>query len=150
MKTVSLLTALLFSLPALSHAESENSYTPEARSTSEIFTSKVVKLYTFQDSDAEYISYVLMWKDHEVVVTPNTFGAEKRYNVGDVVRCQMQQRPHRIGDSNKSRMTFTIIPTGIEGASMADEVQRLDAVRAEVEARRAKRTIEAAPLPKNP
>lgn len=134
------------------HAEGDSGYTPESRASSEIFTSKVVKVYSFQDGDAEYVAYVVTWKDHEVVVTSfGTGGADKPYNVGDVIRCQMQQMYHRVGDTGKARIIFSIMPGGPAVTGTADEEQRLEAVRAEVETRRLKRASTGpAPQPATP
>ena len=150
MKTFLVLIILSVFFAATTHADADAGYTPESRSSSEIFTSKVIKIYSFQDNEADYVAYVVTWKDHEVVVAPlGTSGSDKHYNVGDTVKCQMLQMSHRVGDSAKTRVTFSLIPNGGPGAS--DEIQRLEAVRAEVEARRLRRTpTEATPQSKTP
>lgn len=145
-----LLASILFSAVALLRGDESANYTPISRAVSETFTSKILKVYSFQEGDAEYVAYVVNWKDHEVVVAPLSFGGpatEKQYKVGDTIRCQMQQMNHQIGDSNKARMTFFIEST----PSISDARQRLEAISAEIEMRRAER---AAPTtdaqPKSP
>lgn len=136
MKKSILFASFLFSAVALLRGDESANYTPVSRAVSETFTSKILKVYSFQDGDSEYTAYVVNWKDHEVVVTPSPFAGtatEKQYKVGDTVRCQMQLINHQIGGSNKARMTFFIEST----PSSSDERQRLDAIRAEIEARRA-------------
>jgi|GEM_PF-6311861 len=134
----------LLAVLGIVRAESDTGYTPESRSNSEIFTSKVSKVYTFEDGEAEYVAYVVTWKGHEVVVTPFALpGTEKRYAVGDTIRCQMRQSFRTAPNDTKGRITFSFLSNG--NFSLGDEVQRLEAVRAEVEARRQKRSSEASP-----
>jgi hypothetical protein len=138
MKKSILYASFLFSAVALLRGDESANYTPVSRAVSETFTSKILKIYSFEEGDSEYAAYVVNWKDHEVVVTPLPFGGtatEKQYKVGDTIRCQMQQVNHQIGDSNKGRMTFFIEST----PSSSNERQRLDAIRAEIEMRRAER-----------
>ena len=149
MKTTPLLLVLSVGIAAILHAEGNANYTPESRTSSEVFASKVLKIYSFQDGDLEYVAYVVNWRDHEVVVAPLGMpGGEKRYDVGDTVRCQMQQVSHRLGDSAKARVIFMLIAN----FSGADGMQRLQALEGDIEARRAARrqSSEPPPPPKNP
>lgn len=124
-------------------AVDDSGYKPESRSVTEVFTSKVVKVYSFQEADVDYDAYVVTWKDHEVVVVSyGGLGADKHYQVGDTIRCQMQQMPYRLGGSTKARVMFSVLPAF--GASATDELHRLESIRADVEARRATREAEAA------
>lgn len=130
-----LLPALVLLLLApVSYGEGPANYVPESRSSSETFSSKVLKVYTFQDGDLDYAAYVVNWKDHEVIVTAHAFAGEKKYNVGDSIRCVMNQTQQRVGDTNRTRVSFFVASLGSEPIF---EHARLDAIRAEVEARRA-------------
>ena len=112
-------------------------YSPESRMSSEIFTSKVLKVYSCGDGDAEYTAYVVNWKDHEVVVMPmGTPAATPSYQVGDKVRCNMMIN-RKIGDAGKARITFFIAPN-------------LESIRADAEARRLQRAQAEAAPPKSP
>lgn len=134
---------------SVAHAEGDGGYVPEARSNSEVFTSKVTKVLSFQEEDGEYVAYLVTWKGHEVAVAAyGSLANDKRYNVGDVVRCQMLQSTHRIGDPSKSRVSFTLMPAGFTSGSPAEEVQRLEAIRSEIESRRLKRAGATAVPPK--
>ena len=138
MKTPIAFLSLFLLGTAFLHGEGNPNYTPETRSLFETFTAKVLKVYAFQDGEFEYAAYVVNWQDHEVVVTPSSgaaMGVEKKYKEGDTIRCTMQQMVRRIGDSNKSRISFSIVST----FSSADTAQRLDAIAAEVKERRERR-----------
>jgi len=112
-------------------------YSPESRMSSEIFTSKVLKVYSCGDGDAEYTAYVVNWKDHEVVVMPmGTPAATPSYQVGDKVRCNMMIN-HKVGDAGKARISFFIAPP-------------LASVRADIEARRLQRAQVETAQPKSP
>lgn len=151
MKTTLTCMALLAAATLL-RAESDTGYVPESRGSSETFTSKVVRVYSFQEGDAEYVSYVVNWRDHEVVVSPmSPVGVEKRYNVGDMVRCQMQQLNHRLDDPGEARIMFMLLsPQSAVSVANGTSDPRLDRIRAEIEARRARRVTDPAPEPKTP
>lgn len=116
-------------------------YTPESHTYSEVFTSKVLKVYSFQDGDADYVAYVVNWKDHEVVVTPSMTAGTK-YNVGDAIRCVMSQSSFRTGDTNRTRVTFLVV-NATTGVTATEEARRMEAITAEVESRRAARAASA-------
>src|SRR5579871_5667713 len=127
MKKSILFTSILFSVFALLRADEGANYTPLSRTVSETFTSKVVKVYSFQEGDSSYVAYVVNWKDHEVIVTPLAFGGaatDTPYKVGDTIRCQIEQMDRKLGDSSKTSMTFFIAST----ATSSDERLRLDSI----------------------
>ncbi len=133
-RIASTVTALLaFALGPRSLAAPPASYTPESRSSVEIFTSPVLKVYAFQEGDVAYHAYVVQWKEHEVVVTPSAGLEAKRYTVGDTIRCQMIQFAHRKGDQTRPRVSFSIV------GDSGDESARLEAIAEEVRRRRALR-----------
>lgn len=143
MKSNIILVISLLTVAGMVRAEADTGYTPESRSNTEIFSSKISKVYTFEDGEAEYIAYVVTWKGHEVVVTPYVLpSTEKRYAVGDTIRCQMRQSFRTTPNDTKGRMTFSFSSGGSVALGVGDEAQRLEAVRAEVEARRQKRSLE--------
>ncbi len=134
----------------LLRAAEDTGYKAETRSVTEIFTSKVLKVYSFQEADVDYAAYAVTWKDHEVIaVCYSSVGADKRYKVGDTIRCQMQQMPFRVGESAKARAVFMVMPA-FGSSGVADELRRLDSIRADVEARRMKREADAAAVHKEP
>jgi hypothetical protein len=134
-KSISLLSLFLFGAVFL-QAEGTSNYTPESRTSSETFSSKVLKVYSFQDGDFEYAAYLVNWKDHEVVVTPlGSVATSAKYNVGDTIHCTMLQTSRRAGDTNKSRISFYIASGGVG----LEDAQRLEAISAEVKERREKR-----------
>lgn len=103
---------------ALSWGAEATNYTPDSRTYMETFTSKVIKVYSFQENDLDYVAYVVNWKDYEVIVTPlGLVAGEKRYNVGDTIHCTMQQT--RMGSSmvGHPRISFFL-------ASPLDDRQR--------------------------
>jgi len=123
-------------------------YTPESRTVTETFTSKVLKVYAFQEGECEYVSYVVNWQDHEVVVTPSgRIAGEVKLKVGDEVRCSMVQTNHRVGDVDKTQISF-YVTANREAMDLAD-VKRLDEVAAEVKSRREKRLAAMAGYPKS-
>ena len=108
-------------------------YTPESRSSVEVFTSPVLKVYALQEGDVAYQAYVVQWKEHEVVIIPSAGPEAKRYAVGDTIRCQMTQFVHRVGDQARPRVSFSMV------GDSGDERARLEAVAEEVRRRRALR-----------
>lgn len=113
-------------------------YTPESRTVMETFTSKILKVYAFQEGECEYVSYVVNWQDHEVVVTPGVrIAGEAKLKEGDEIRCSMVQTNHRVGEANKTRISF-YVTANREVMDLAD-VKRLEEVAAEVKSRREKR-----------
>ena len=134
MRIASTVTALLaLALGPRSLAAPPASYTPESKSSVEIFTSQVLKVYAFQEGDLDYHAYVVQWKEHEVVVTPSAGPDAKRYAVSDTIRCQMTQFVHRMGNQTRPRVSFTIV------GDSGDERARLEAISEEVRRRRALR-----------
>lgn len=122
----------------LVRGEEPATYTSESRTVTETFTSKVLKVYAFQEGECEYVAYVVNWQDHEVVVTPSgRLGGEAKLKEGDEVRCSMIQTNHRVGDADKTRISF-FVTANREAMDLAD-VKRLDEVAAEVKSRREKR-----------
>lgn len=131
-KTKPILSLLLLGA-ALLRGEGTSNYAPESRSAFETFTTKVLKVYAFQDGDYEYVAYLVNWKDHEVVVTPlGSAASEAKLKEGDTIRCTMQQANHRIGDTNKSRISFYVA----SNLNTTDGVERLSEVASEVRRRR--------------
>jgi hypothetical protein len=111
-------------------------YVRESGWSEETFSSKVIKDLTFKDGASEYVAYLVKWKDHEVIVAAR--GPQpKHYAVGDIVRCQMMQRDTVRAGESQSQLTFGLASDDVDKA-------RLEAVAAEVAARRAKREVTAA------
>jgi len=136
MNKIKLILSFFLLGAALLRGEGPSNYVPESRSAFETFTTKVLKVYAFQDGDYEYVAYVVNWKDHEVVVAPiGSAASEAKLKEGDTIRCTMQQANHRIGDTNKSRISFYIA----SGSNLAESPQRLEAIAAEVKERRERR-----------
>jgi hypothetical protein len=127
-------------------AEDKSGYTPESRTVSETFTSKISKVYSFQDGDFEYVALVVDWKGHDVVITALPIGtANKRYEVGDTVRCMMSQMDSKVGGANKKRVMFSLLSSGttlIPNPTPEDEIRRLEQIAAEVARRKALRDSE--------
>lgn len=154
MRTLIIVTALLLSSAPRINAETSTDYIPESRSTSETFSTKVVKVYAFHDGDVDYVAYVVHWKDHEVVVTPSWMmrspgpAGSQQYKVGDTIHCRMVQDVREIGDSAKRQTVFLM------EFDSASDPRRFEAVAAEVARRRAIREAEAkemgAPQPAAP
>ncbi|ACB73952.1 hypothetical protein [Opitutus terrae] len=120
------------------HAEVSSDYVVEAKSASETFTSKVLKVYSFSAENIDYVAYVVNWRGHEIVVTPGFMPAGKALGVGDPIRCTMH---HFSRPSGLARVAFTMAPSVGEAPGLlpdpAHEQTRLDAIAAEVERRRA-------------
>lgn len=136
------LLALLLLVPAVSRGETSPDYVPEARSSFETFTSKVLKTYSFTEGEISYTAYVVTWKGHEVVVVPSGGRSEKKFEVGETIRCAMHQSTRQRNDKDISRIEFSLAPgAGAEHTLMpvdvAGEQARLEAIAVEVERRRA-------------
>jgi hypothetical protein len=127
MKTY-LFAAALFTLGCGLSGFAAESYVRESSWAGETFTSKVIKDLSFHDDGADYIAYLVRWRDHEVVVTaPGP--VEKRYAVGDSIRCQMMRQEITHGAGKQNRLTFmvSVAPSNHETArhkAIADEVAR--------------------------
>ncbi len=125
-------------------------YKSETRSESEVFTSKVLKVYACEEGGAEFVAYVVNWRGHEVVVsTSNGPAPAKRYEVGDTIRCQMFQSPRGMGDQRGLRMTFMAFPpwASLPGMPLSEDA-RLEAIGAEVAERRRLRESLQGPVEK--
>ena len=122
-----LLIITLLSSPSLFANEKEPSYVSESQSITETFSTKITKVYSVKSDGYEYISYAINWRGQEAVVTQQFSGAESnKYNVGDTVRCVMQQHAFPKGASTKGRITFILVRSdGITsaGADAAAEVR---------------------------
>jgi hypothetical protein len=119
-------------------ADTPENYAVESRSNTEIFSTKITKVYEFREGDAEYQAYVVKWRDHEVVVT-RPFGSteEKHHSVGDVIRCTMNQMSVRRPDGTMStRITFLPAPSPFAAVTPEAAEAHIQAVAAEVARRR--------------
>ncbi|MES2694945.1 MAG: hypothetical protein V4773_15850 [Verrucomicrobiota bacterium] len=130
-------------------ASGSPTHATESKAISEIFTSKIVKVYSFTEDDQQYVSYVVTWKDHEVVVEPSRYSRMKEpLNVGDTIRCEMRQTHKAPGDTSKQRITFAYLSAAADSMdallfepnfvspSPQAEQRRLEAVTSEVRRRR--------------
>lgn len=139
MKTLSFSLGVALSLCTASFAaDAPENYAVESRSNTEIFSTKITKVYEFREGDAEYQAYVVMWRDHEVVIT-QAFGPteEKHHSVGDVIRCTMNQMSVRRPDGTMStRITFLPAPSSFAAVTPEAAEAHIQAVAAEVARRR--------------
>lgn len=125
------------------HGADSIGYKAESQRRSEVFTSKVLKVYSAQEGECKYTAYVVAWRDQEVVVTEREFGTPKTYKVGDTVRCMMMSliRPRKEGTS--ATMSFILMDERSDPVAMVvlnptpgEEQARLEAVAAEIARRR--------------
>lgn len=149
----SVLIAIAMLTPISMPAADAPGYQSESQAVSEIFTSRITKIYAAREGAHEFVAYVIMWKDHEVIVTPPPY-INRQFDslaVGDIIRCEMRQSyaPAANGGGT-ARMTFTMVGRPGDPASAAgfvpgaaNDAARMEAVSAEVARRRAYR--EAAP-----
>jgi hypothetical protein len=152
MKTI-VCVASIVAFSTLGRAAETSAYQMESKATSEVFTSRITKVYSARDGERRFFAYVIVWQDQEVIVTPYS-ARHDDLAVGDTVRCEMRQtHPPTIGGS-KGRMTFLLLgkpgdslPVGMV-QSNPEEQARLEGVAAEVARRRAER--ESSPLPQTP
>lgn len=130
--TVVLLLALVFT--GFLRADNEPAYKLESRTVSETFSTRVLKVLSFEEGNSEYVAYVVDWKGHEVVVSAGYASKEeKRLSVGDDVRCRMTDAQQKLFEPGKSRLTFLLdVPP-------AESAQRLQAIADEIKTRRQKR-----------
>ncbi len=135
MKT-QLFTAALFLACGTIAAFAAEDYVRESGWAGETFTSKVIKDLSFREDGADYVAYLVRWKDHEVVVT-TPIPLQKRYAVGDSIRCQMMRRDAAAEAEKGGQLTFLI---AVAGANEA----RLQAIADDVASRRALREKEKA------
>jgi hypothetical protein len=143
MKTSTFILILVIASSAIVRADGGTSYTRKSRVVLETFTSKVIKVLSFEDGDSEYDAYVVNWKDHEVVVASNSIGpGNPKYKVGDVVTCNLQQNYNIAGGATKARVSFSLgVSTSTLYGSSEEEQRRLQAIAEEVRVRRAAREI---------
>lgn len=146
MKTLLLRTLLILTLAPAVYGEGDDNYVPEIRNTSETFTSKVLKVYAFQEAEIDYTAYVVSWRGHEVVVTAGPGDTStKTHAVGDSIRCRMHHLTRKT-DTGITAHTQFILAHGAE-----NEQARLDAIEASVQSRRALReSLRQAAPPKTP
>lgn len=146
MKFTAFFVILLGTVVTVRAAESSD-YKSESQAVSELFTSKVTKVYAARDGENTFVAYVVQWKEQEVVVIPRPFLRED-FAVGDAVRCQMEQSHPLRGLGGTRPMTFMLFgrpgDTAIE--RLESEKARLAAVAAEVEKRRVLREAAAAQI----
>ena len=114
-------------------AEDAKAYVPETKASSEVFQTRVLKVYHITEGDLEFLSYVIEWRGHEVVVIPRS--AKEIYKEGDTVRCMMRAAPAKITDGQKVPVTFSIFPS----KTSAEEAARIQAVTDAVNPRPAKK-----------
>lgn len=107
-----------------------SAYKPVHRSMSEEFTTKVQKVVAFEDSDAEFVAYIVDWRGHEVMAVDQGTRSGKRYNVGDTVRCRMVANTNGSSESLKMRLVFQVIDEPMDFGA------RMEAVKADIAKRR--------------
>jgi hypothetical protein len=132
MKPATLLLLSLLATTAARAAEA-TAYKPESQAVSEIFTTKVVKVFSATEGSHSFQAYVITWKEHEVVVIPPPYRDMAPLKVGDTVRCEMRQSHPGSGAGDARVMTFEIVP---HRPTAVDEAARLERVAAEVTRRR--------------
>ncbi len=143
MKTIRILSLFCVFGAVLLRADEAPKYTPESRTITETFVTKVLKVYSFQEGENEYVSYVVDWKGHEVVVAPEGLKAgDARYKEGDEIRCMMFQSSRRVSETDRSQIRFSIATM----PSLA-EAARLEEVAGEVKRRREVRLAAMAGMP---
>jgi hypothetical protein len=150
------LLALAFALPLAAPAAEAPAYKSESQAISEIFTSKVTKVYSARDGVNHHVAYVILWRDHEVVVTPPPYTrALDALKGGDSVRCEMRQSHLIPGADGGARMSFALLPRPGDPAFIPsfsptppEEQKRLENVSAEVARRRGEREAAARALEK--
>ncbi len=128
--STSILACLIFA--STIHAEDSKGYVPESTERSEIFKSRVLRVYHLIEGDLQYVAYAIDWRGHEVVVSATN--VDEILKEGDEIRCQMRSAPLRHGDGKKAGISFWILP-----ARTSSETARLKAVADEVNRRRATR-----------
>lgn len=143
MKSIPLLL-LALTLPSIALAADQPAYKTESQAVSEIFTTTIVRLYSAGEGEHRFVAYVVTWKDREVVVTSLT-PRHDDFAVGDTVRCAMRQSLTGPDPRTAGRMIFTLLGRPSEPVSArllsdgAESQERLAAIAAEIDRRRAAR-----------
>jgi len=112
MKTLAQIALAWLLILPLRGAEA-SAYRSESTLRSEVFISKIEKVYSFPKDGRQHVAYVVHWQDHEVVISPNGYSAEEAGDcqVGETVRCRMLQQAPPPGTEDRLRglIAFSII-----------------------------------------
>ena len=107
---------------------------------SEVFTSKVSKVYSVRAGDHRFVAYVITWREQEVIAVPSSRSSQHDdFGTGEAVRCVLHAVPSF--DGSVPRMQFTVLGSTSDRLPLPpeDEIARLNAIGAEVVRRRAER-----------
>jgi hypothetical protein len=123
---------LFVSLVGFAFSAEPSAYKLESSSSSEIFSTKILKIYQVEMDASSYVAYVVDWRGQEIVVTPSIYSLpQASLKVGDSVRCSMRTSLVVPGSNKKAYLSFDIVP-------VADR-EHLEAVANEVRDRRERR-----------
>lgn len=102
MKIISVFAALLLTTSLYAANETNG----PAQVKSEQAEAKILKVYVGKDGEAESRSYVVLWKDQEVIVGDLT--AETNCKEGETIKFMVMHLPHR--RNGKGALMFQILP----------------------------------------
>ena len=101
---------LLVSSVGLAFCAEPSSYKLESSSSSEIFSTKILKIYQAEADTGTYVAYVVDWRGQEIVVTPSSFSLPHvALKVGDIVRCSMRTSAVLPGSNKRASLSFAIV-----------------------------------------
>lgn len=137
---VALLFAAVTSTVASGLAQA-SSYKLEAQSTSEVFSTKILKVYQAEGEAGTFTAYVVDWRGQEVVILPPPLpGNPPALKAGDTVRCLMTRfSPSIDPEARSGHLHFSFAP-----ATATEQADRLRLIAEEVRRRRTLRASAAA------
>jgi hypothetical protein len=121
----------------------DSAYKTMAASSTEVFSTKILKVYEAHSPEGAYIAYVVDWRGREIVVVPS--GAREPLKVGDALECTMRSSLASTKDGGKAVLRFTLENPM---SAMSGDAERLEAIRHEVQRRRDARAAAACRIEK--
>jgi hypothetical protein len=101
---------LLLSSAGWTFCAEPSSYKLESSSASEVFSTKILKIYQADADTGSYVAYVVDWRGQEIVVIPSSFSLPHApLKVGDIVRCSMRTSPIIPGSNKRTSLSFAIM-----------------------------------------
>ena len=114
-----------------------SAYKSEATALTEVFSTKILKIYQAESEAGEFVAYVVDWRGQEVIVVPvSRMPGEVPKKVGDTLRCTMRSSIVPVDRSEKGRLSFSY-------GDALSEAARLETIASEVRQRRAERDAAA-------
>jgi hypothetical protein len=126
MKKIILLVLSALASASFCMAQS-SAYKTTATSSTEVFSTKILKVYEAHSQEGVYIAYAVDWRGQEVIVTQSA--TKEPLKVGDEIECTMTSPLLSIESGKKATLRFAI-------GNTSHDAERLEAIRSEVKRRR--------------